>query len=778
LNEQGNLHSIRFFIYLSSLKNKFFHMKKKLQLFCFALLSGFLLNAQTPSGRTCGTPVPSKEWDEWFNKEVEKFRIKNEAAKSQAINYTIPVVVHIIHSGGAVGAGDNISQAQVIDQINIVNNDFAGTGTFVTNVPAPFAPLVANCNIQFCLAVTDPTNGVMAEPGIDRVAASAIPGVGAVPPGGFPMGTINNTIKPATIWDPTRYCNMWVLKLTSGLLGYATFPAGTTLPGVTGGGSATNDGVVMGQQYFGSVGTASTSTPYHLGRTTTHELGHWLGLRHVWGDGNCLTDYCNDTPWAKQSNYGCPAPPAFVNRCGAGQSPNGEMTMNFMDYTDDPCMYMFTTDQRTRMQTAMSQGTFRTLLGTHGLCTVAPPVTGPAVASFTIDGEPCFGTAFTPSNTSTGGPAPTFTWVCIPSASFNPNAFVAQPSITFPAAGNYTLTLTASNSLATSSATMALMNLQPCPKPPVCIDTLKMIQKIDTFATYIAPTNSFVLGCQSGWTGFLTGTNCYKDKEFAQFYPGTTYSETPLPQVNSIIVLFSKKGTKATATTSATPIYCKVYGGTGTSGPGSMLGQISDSLGKIAAITPTTQIKFVGDTNVVYANNIIVHKFNFPSPVILPTSGFFGSVQTPYTSAADSMQIYSNTKTNLSNDSSSWLLVYANNWRTFRYQRSSKIQLAIFPQITCRPVVGVQETSQFASNISIMPNPNSGIFNLIFTLPKHQKVSIHIFNSIGQLISSNAAENVSSNLFTIDLSSKPGGIYFIEISNGNERVTKKVVISK
>lgn len=243
---------------------------------------------------------------------------------------------------------------------------------------------------------------------------------------------------------------------------------------------------------------------------------------------------------------------------------------------------------------------------------------------------------------------------------------------------------------------MVLANLQQCPKPPVCLDTIRMIKKVDTLTTYASSTSTFVLGCQSGWTGFLTGTNCYKDKEFAQFCPGTSYSETPLPQVNSVIVLFDKSGTKATATTSATPIFCKVYGGTGTSGPGSLLGQISDSLGKIAAITPTNQVNFCGNPNIIYATNILVHKFNFPAPVILPTSGFFGAVETPYTSPTDSIRIYSNTKTNLTNDSSSWVLLYANNWRTLRYQRSAKVQLAIMPQITCRPVVGMPEISEFS----------------------------------------------------------------------------------
>jgi hypothetical protein len=755
-------------------------MMKKLQLFCLALLSVISIHAQNESkGRTCGTPIPSAEWNAWFNSEVEKFKAQllNGNAKIKT-NYTIPVIVHVIHSGGAIGVGDNVSQAQVQDQINILNADYAGTGLNYTQCPVAFQPVLANTNIQWCLAVSDPTGGVLAQPGIDRVPATSIPGASPVPGGGYTTTFIDGTIKPATIWNPTKYCNIWILQLQSGLLGYATFPAGTSLAGIGGGGTATTDGVVVGHNYFGSVGSASASAPYNLGRTASHELGHWLGLRHVWGDGNCLTDYCNDTPWAKQSNFGCPPVPAYVNRCGAGQSPNGEMVMNFMDYTDDPCMYMFTLDQRTRMQTAMSQGTYRNLLGTHGLCTMPTPTPAPANAQFDISGNPCIGSPFTPSNTSTGGPSPTFTWVCIPSASFNPNPNVASPAITFTSPGNYTLMLTASNSLATTSYSQAIYNVSVCPKQPVCLDTLRMITPVDTLMNYTAPTNSFIVACQSGWTGFLTGTNCYKDKSYAQWYPGTTYSDTPMPQVNSMIVLFNKAGTKATANTSATPIYCKVYGGTGNAGPASQLSYVSDSLGKIAALTPTNQVQYVGNPTYVFPGNILVHKFNFPAPVIIPTSGFFGAVETPYTSAVDSIEIIGDTKTSATNDSSAWVLLYANNWRTMRYQRQAKIQLAIMPQITCRPVVGIKENSEFTSNITVMPNPSSGLFSLVFTFPTQQKVKINIYNCIGQIISTDQVENVGSNYFDVDLRTVPEGVYFLEVSNGSEKVTKKLVIAK
>ncbi len=766
-------------------------MNKLNLLFLSCLLSfcSFSQVLKQDPNEQCGTPVPPQQWDEWFNKEVVKYKegLKANAAKGKMTTYTIPIIVHIIHAGEAVGTYPNISQAQVNSQLTELNADFAGTANQYGNTtPAAFLPLIANTGIQFCLATTNPTGGILAQPGIDRINYTVVP-TATNPATTNAINTItnnfNNIIKPATIWDPTKYFNVWISAKSadSGLLGYATFPGGTGLTGIinTFTGSATTDGCWVYAKCFGTTGTLYTPD-YDKGRTLAHEAGHWLGLRHMWGDGNCLTDYCNDTPWAKNPNNACPSQPANVNLCGVGMSPNGEMTMDFMDYVYQSCMYMFTPDQAIRMQTAMSQGTYRNLLGTHGLCSIGPPpAPGPAVADFTLLSQPCVNGVFTPSNTSSGGPAPTFTWTSAPSASFNPSPFVASPAITFTAPGTYTLILTASNTVATSSATQIVINVSTCPKPPVCLDTLSQIKvsMADTLAAYISPTSSITSGCQSGWTGFLVGTNCYKDKEVAQFYPSGSYSDTPLPQVNSVRVLFDSIGTKYVGAGS-TQIICKLYGGTPGAGPGSMIGQYSVPISSICATTHTNRVYNCGDTGYVFPiKRIIPFVFNFAAPVIIPTSGFFASVQEPYFAPSDSIRIFSDTKTNLHNDSSAWMLVQANNWRTYKYQRNAKIQLAIIPQITCRPVVGIQEISGFKANIEIMPNPSSGIFNLICTFPDQQKINVKLHNYIGQQISSTDFGNVQNNAFEIDLSSKADGVYFITISNGIEKVTKKLIIS-
>ena len=331
------------------------------------LLSSFIAfftfgNLLAQSQRTCGTPLLPNDFEVWLQGVQAQLR-QNNSSTTQ-IAYTLPVVIHIIHNGEAVGSGTNISNAQAMSQITVLNQDFSATNPDVGSVPSVWSALVANTQIQFCAAQVDPNGNIMSEPGIDRVNRNT-KGFTAAP---YTQTYIDNTIKPATIWDPNQYLNIWCLSLGNSLLGYATFPA----PGTSGlaglpapYGTSTSDGVVILNTALGNIG--ATATPYDKGRTATHEIGHWLGLRHIWGDGTCATDYCNDTPPAGGSNFGCPTFPLSSGSC-TGNSPNGEMFMNYMDYTDDLCMYMFTNDQKTRMQAIMAGSPLRMNLANSTKC--------------------------------------------------------------------------------------------------------------------------------------------------------------------------------------------------------------------------------------------------------------------------------------------------------------------------------------------------------------------------------------------------------------------------
>ncbi len=332
-----------------------------------------------PSHRTCGTQIPDPAFETWMSAKVQEYKDNVNAGRStEVVSYTIPVIIHIIHSGTAVGSGANISLAQAQSEITALNADYAGTNPDLSSVPSAFVGLEAgNTGVQFCLAKVDPTGNVLAEPGVERINYTTR---GWTDPTTFTDATslqnyFDGTVKPASIWDPTKYMNVWVADVqNSGLLGYASFPAGTGLTGLTGVETATTSGVVINEHAWGTIGTAATGA-YNKGRTATHEVGHWLGLRHIWGDGSCLTDYCNDTPPQQGNNYGCPTYPLIaVNTANQWLGPRcnttdpSSMFMNYMDYVDDACMFMFSADQRTRIQTTMANGTYRVGLNVSGKC--------------------------------------------------------------------------------------------------------------------------------------------------------------------------------------------------------------------------------------------------------------------------------------------------------------------------------------------------------------------------------------------------------------------------
>lgn len=322
------------------------------------LLRSITLNSQnnTPlPQRTCGTPVLPANFETWLQPLLQSGPTGGRSV------YTLPVIVHVIYNGEAIGAGSNISQPQIQSQLQILNEDFRKLNADISSVPSAWTGVAADCEINFCFAMVDPSGNVLTEPGINRVNRST---------NGFtspPYGTsyIDGTIKLATIWDPNNYLNVWCIDLGSSLLGYATFPnpGGSGLGGLSAPyGSATSDGVVIRNTAMGNTGTAAA--PFNKGRTATHEIGHWLGLRHIWGDGSCANDYCNDTPTQQSSNNGCPSFPSVT--CSNG--PNGDMFINYMDYVNDNCMFMFSNDQKTRVQAIMSNSPMRMALANSIKC--------------------------------------------------------------------------------------------------------------------------------------------------------------------------------------------------------------------------------------------------------------------------------------------------------------------------------------------------------------------------------------------------------------------------
>jgi len=255
------------------------------------------------------------------------------AQRGTAVTVTIPVVVHVIYNTAA----QNISDAQIQSQITVLNEDFQKLNADVSKTPSAFAGLAANVGIAFTLAKRDPNGN--ATSGIERKSSSVTS-----------WGTDDKMKSTATgglnAWPAGQYLNLWVCNMGGGILGYAQFP----------GGAASTDGVVILSSAFGRYGSAAA--PFNLGRTATHEVGHWLNLRHIWGDASCGNDLVSDTPTQQTSNAGCPA---FPHRT-CGNTTNGDMFMNYMDYVDDACMYMFSTGQSSRMNALFASGGARASL--------------------------------------------------------------------------------------------------------------------------------------------------------------------------------------------------------------------------------------------------------------------------------------------------------------------------------------------------------------------------------------------------------------------------------
>ncbi len=238
----------------------------------------------------------------------------------------IPVVVHVLYNS----ANENISDEQVKSQLTALNRDFRKSAEKI-NLPGPFSELAADTYIEFSLAVIDPRG--YATTGIVRKKTSII------------MFGMDDRIKYSgkggdDAWDPNRYLNIWVGNTSGAIIGYASVI----------GGPKDKDGVVIRFDAFGTTGRISA--PFNHGRTAVHEIGHWLGLYHIWGDKFCGDDHVADTPPQQAPSNGCPTGnlPSLCNDQG-----KGKMYMNFMDFTDDACMTMFTYGQRERMRALFAE---------------------------------------------------------------------------------------------------------------------------------------------------------------------------------------------------------------------------------------------------------------------------------------------------------------------------------------------------------------------------------------------------------------------------------------
>jgi hypothetical protein len=246
--------------------------------------------------------------------EQDTVRRRSAAAAPPKL-VTVKVVVNVVYRT----AVQNVSDAQIASQIDVLNKDYAATNPDKRNVPEVWKGLVTDTRLRFKHARTVRRRTTKTAFDTDDSMKKSASGIAA--------------------FQPSSHLNLWVCVLAGGILGYAQFP----------GGPEATDGVVIDYRAFGTKGSAQA--PFNLGRTATHEVGHYLNLRHIWGDTeDCSgTDLVADTPNAAGPNYGTPSFPSVS--CSNG--PNGDMFMNYMDYVDDQAMFLFTAQQVVRMRAAL-----------------------------------------------------------------------------------------------------------------------------------------------------------------------------------------------------------------------------------------------------------------------------------------------------------------------------------------------------------------------------------------------------------------------------------------
>lgn len=616
-------------------------------------------NTSVPLKRNCGTteymdqqlaqdPSWKKRLEE-LETFTENFSQGRDAYKTQAV-ITIPVVVHIVYKN----ANENISDAQVLSQIAVLNEDFRKLNADTNLIPSVFKPLAADPQIEFCMAVQDPNGNPTT--GITRTQTATS------------TFTSNNGVKSASTggvnpWPVNKYLNIWVCNLGGGLLGYAQFP----------GGSASTDGVVVGYKYFGTIGTASA--PYDKGRTATHEIGHWLNLRHVWGDANCGNDFVSDTPTSQAANYGCPSFPNVT--CGNG--PDGDMFMNYMDYADDACMQMFTAGQTTRMLAALN-GPRSALLTSDG-CTPlnAPPSTDFVASSQVIlaGGTTNFTdlSLYTPTSWSwsfTGG---------------NPSTSTLQyPSgIVYSTPGVYPVTLTASNGNGSDTETKTSYIHVINPGGPGACDTLNYPLLTGPYL-YLVPTGS----------GFLTGTNSFGDQAKAVYISNSGAAT----HITGVMMEFGA----ATGSSLSSTIQVNVWDNTGMGGsPGNIIG---------------TQNLLI--TDIITNGNLGIPStavFSNPIPITGPYYVGFMIPTTPGDTIAVLSDSIGTTVPGLT-----WEM-FGNNWYEMSDGTSSfgyDLNLAIYPLVTNSPPTAsfsvVNGYVCVGDTVNIMGNAaNAQVYNWTFT---------------------------------------------------------------
>jgi PKD repeat protein len=639
-----------------------------------------------------------------FEKELEEYQHNPATTKSVRI---IPTVVHVIHMYGS----ENISKAQIENQIATLNLDMNRLNSDTTNTPAPFAAVAANCQIEFRLAKIDP-NGNCTD-GIVRVYSP------------LTNGPVNrDDVKAVSYWPSNKYFNIWVVKnIDNGggqgtILGYAQYP---------GFGPANTDGVVIRADYFGSIGTGNAG---YKGRTTTHEVGHWLGLRHIWGDATCGNDNVADTPPHEAANSGCPTFPYKANNsCGAG--PNGEMYVNYMDYTNGGCQNMFTQGQKAVMDFVLN-GTRANLWSASNLAATGVDGSQTGICAPKADFKAdkifiCAGQSVTFTDLSWNGPVEVRNWSFTggtPSTSSD-----SMPVITYNTPGTYPVSLTVSNASGSNTKTqIAYINVSPSPGGPTPLfESFEDAQPIPNNRWLVNnPDNgtTWTVSSAAGATGIYSARilNNAANYNNVDELISTTYN---MSGVTSASIKF--KVAYAQRTSSTNDILRLFVSGN----CGQTWALRWSQSGSTLATAPITSSNFV------------------------PTATQWKEVTVSNIPATN----------------------FTSNFRfKFTFESAGGNNIYI-DDINLNIISSIDENSSI-KELSIYPNPSNGVVNIEYTAVKELQTTFTIYDITGRLVLQQQSQSsIGKNKFTINQNStlRPG-MYVLSIENEEGKYSQRLII--
>jgi PKD repeat protein len=652
---------------------------------------------------------------EEFTEQYARERANHQHAteKTGSVVRIIPVVVHVIHYGGT----ENISDAQILDQIDSLNKDFRLANADTANIPSVFRPLAGDVEIEFRMAQKDP-NGNCTD-GIVRVFSQ------------LTFGARDN-VKSLSYWPSNQYLNIWVVASianTNGspgtVIGFAQFP----------GGNANTDGVVIKHDFMGSIGTAAASG--NAGRTATHEIGHWLNLRHIWGDATCGNDFVSDTPTQYEANLSiCPNWP-YVSSC-PGSAPNGDMFTNYMDYTNGDCQNMFSVGQATRMNAALSSSLSgrNNLWSSANLIATGTDGTPAVLCAPKADFNPrtrfvCEGGSLTFNDWSWRGETTSRTWTF---AGGTPSTDTsANPTIVYSTPGVYDVTLTCSNAAGSDTKTVTGHVIV---HPTGNITT--SVPYSEGFEGGTLPTNDWYMFNNNGTTEWEVnnlaasqGSYSINLYNFAGAEKGTDEFITNafnLSNVSATMMTFDLAYARINTTSSNTD---------------KLVIYFSTNCG--ATWTPR------------YTKN----------GASLETTG--GAVNTDFypTSSDFRTETVSLVPTTISGRP---------NVR-FRFEFTHDTGNNIYiDNINMTGTVGVDEINADNADVSIYPNPTNAAAYVDFNVQVPGKVVIDVMDAQGRVVSTFSDEMPSGDhQYTVsgDLAK---GVYFVRLSFGDQSITKKVVI--